>query len=266
MRPSFLKSINPDVIVEMLEMACRLEKWNKVIETAGILYECVQCLYREQQYRKAKSLPLLIFELEHPMVYYYGFSHLMRGMACQEKGQYAESRAYIDKYAELGWLEDLGEDGLEVVEEFRFLAEANGYAMELLSGRVEVLAAYTDFLRENLEEVLPGLDTILRTALRHGLNVDELLETFAEQTAEFGTYEDEGNLAHYYRFSHHLALYQKRAGRTEEALEQVLQALRLAHRSGNDSYFTRSLALFELLRDWATAEQVREVQGMIKEQ
>ncbi|WP_438498371.1 DNA-binding protein [Paenibacillus sp. IHBB 3054] len=265
MRPSFLKSINPDVIVEMLEMACRLEKWNKVIETAEILYECVQCLYQEQQYRKAKSLPMLTFELQHPMVYYYGFSHLMRGMAYQEKGQYEESRAYIDKYAELGWLEDLGEDGLEVVEEFRSLAQANGHALELLSGHVEVLAAYTDFLRENPEEVLPGLDTILRAALRHGLNVDELLETFSDQTAEFGTYEDEGNLAHYYSFSHHLALYQKRARRTEEALEQVLQAVRLAHRSGNDSYFKRSLALFESLRDWATAEQVREVQRMIKE-
>ncbi|CQR59106.1 hypothetical protein PRIO_6759 [Paenibacillus riograndensis SBR5] len=48
-------------------------------------------------------------------------------------------------------------------------------------------------MRENPEEVLPGLDTILRAALRHGLNVEELLETFAEQTAEFGTYEDEGN-------------------------------------------------------------------------
>jgi hypothetical protein len=91
---------------------------------------------------------------------------------------------------------------------------------------VEVLAAYTDFLRENPEEVLPRLDTILRAALRHGLNVDELLEAFAEQG---------------------------------------LQAVKLAHRSGNDSYFTRSLAIFELLRDWATAEQVREVQGMIKE-
>lgn len=77
MRPSCLKTINPDVIVEMLEMACSLEKWNKVKETAEILYECVQCLYQEQQYRKAKSLPLLTFELEHPMVYYYGFSHLM---------------------------------------------------------------------------------------------------------------------------------------------------------------------------------------------
>ncbi|ASA20542.1 hypothetical protein B9T62_06830 [Paenibacillus donghaensis] len=166
-------------------MACRLEKWDKVIETSEILYECVQCLYQEQQYRKAKSLPLLTIELGHPLVYYYGFSHLIRGMAYQEKGKYEEARACIDKYAEMGWLEDLGEDWVEVVEEFRFLAQANGYALELLSGRVEVLTTYTDFLRENPEEVLPALDVILQATLRYELDVDELLKMFAEQTAEF---------------------------------------------------------------------------------
>ncbi|MEK3696240.1 DNA-binding protein [Paenibacillus sp. FSL R10-2199] len=264
MRPSFLKSLNLDVIVEMIEMACRLEKWDKVIETSEILYECVQYLYQEQQYRKAKASPLLTIGLEHPLVYYYGFSYLTRGMAYQTKENYEEARAYIDKYAELGWLEDLGEDGLEVVEEFRFLAQANGYALELMSGRVGVLTSYTAFLRENPEEVLPGLDVILQAALRYGLDLDELLMMFAEHTAEFSTYEDEGNLVHFYRFSYQLALYYKRAGRMVEALEQILQAVRLAYRSGNDSHSTRSLALFESLRDWATVEQVNEVQALIK--
>lgn len=105
---------------------------------------------------------------------------------------------------------------------------------------------------------------ILQAALRYGLDLDELLMMFAEHTAEFSTYEDEGNLEHFYRFSHHLALYYKRAGRMVEALEQILQAVRLAYRSGNDSHSTRSLALFESLRDWATVEQVNEVQALIK--
>lgn len=265
MRPSFLKSLNLDVIVEMVEMACRLEKWDKVIETSEILYECVQCLYQEQQYRKAKSSPLLTIQQEHPLVYYYGFSYLTQGMAYQEQGEYEEARTYIDKYAEMGWLEDLGEDGLEVVEEFRFLAQVNGYALELLSGRIGVLTSYTAFLRENPEEVLPGLDVILQAALLYGLDVDELLMMFAEHTAEFNTYEDEGNLVHFYRFSYQLALYYKRAGSMVEALEQILQAVKLAYRSGNDSYFTKSLALFESLRDWATVEQVSEVQALIRD-
>ncbi|MBT2289288.1 DNA-binding protein [Paenibacillus albidus] len=264
MRPSILKSLKPDVIVEMLEMAFRLENWDKMIETADILYDCVQCIYQERQYRKAKELPLLLLELERPLVYYYGFSHLMRGMAHQERGQYVESRACIDKYAELGWLEDLGEEGLEVVEEFRFVAQANGYALDLISGRVGVLDAYAEFLRENPEEVLLGLDTIVRAALRHGRDVDDLIAAFAEQTAEFGMYEDEGNLVHYYHYSYHMALYQKRAGRQGEALELVLRALRLAHQSGHDGHFKRSLALFESLREWAAGEQVREVQEILR--
>ncbi|ASA24888.1 DNA-binding protein [Paenibacillus donghaensis] len=264
MRPSILKSLKPDVIVEMLEMAFRLENWDKMIKTADILYDCVQCIYQEQQYRKAKELLLLPLELEHPLVYYYGSSHLMRGIAHQEQGQYVESRVCIDKYAELGWLEGLGEEGLEVVEEFRFVAQANGHALDLISGRVEGLDAYAEFLRENPEEVLPGLDTIVRTALRHGLNVDDLIATFAEQTAEFGTYEDEGNLAHYYHYSYHIALYHKRTERRGEALKQVLQALSLAHQSGNDGHFKRSLALFESLREGATGEQVREVQEILR--
>ncbi|NOU79956.1 DNA-binding protein [Paenibacillus sp. LMG 31459] len=264
MRPSFLKSLNLDVIVEMIEMACRLEKWDKVVETSEILYECVQYLYQEQQYRKAKSSPLLRIGLGHPLVYYYGFSYLTRGMAYLKMENYEEARVYIDKYAEMGWLEDLGEDGLEVVEEFRFLAQANGYALELISGQVEVLNSYTAFLRENPEEVLPGLDVILQATLRYGLDVDELLKMFAEQTAEFSTYEDDENLEHCYSFSHHLALYHKRAGRMMDAMEQIVQAVKLAYRSGNDSHATRSLALFESLRDWATVEQVSEIQALIK--
>jgi tetratricopeptide (TPR) repeat protein len=264
-RPSILKSLKPDVVVEMLEMAYRLENWDKMIETADILYDCVQCVYQERQYQKAKELPLLLLELEHPLVYYYGYSHLMRGIAHQERGQYVESRACIEKYAELGWLEDLGEEGLEVVEEFRFLAQANGYALDLISGRVEVLEAYAEFLRENPEEVLPGLDTIVRAALLHGLSVDDLIHMFAEQTAEFGTYEDADNIAHYYRYCYHMAIYHKRSGRQREALEHALQSLRLAHQSGNDGHFKRSMTLFELLREEATEEQSMQYQEILKE-
>lgn len=41
MRTSILKSLKPDIIVEMLEMAVVFENWKKVMETADILYQCV---------------------------------------------------------------------------------------------------------------------------------------------------------------------------------------------------------------------------------
>lgn len=265
MRPSILKSLKPDIIVEMLEMAFYLEKWDKMIETSDILYSCVQCIYEDRQYHKAMEMPVPPVEMEHPLVYYYGFSHLMQGIAHQKLGQYEDSRECIVKYAELGWLEDLGEEGLEVVEEFRYLAKANGYALDLISGRVELLEEYISFLRNNPEEVLPGLDTIVQAALLYELDVDEILQAFAEQTKEFGEYEEVGNISHYYYYCYHLAVYHKRAERQGKSLEYVLQAMQLAHLSGNDSHFKRCMALFESLREGATEEQTQQYHELLKE-
>ncbi|MNI96969.1 hypothetical protein D3C73_1555280 [compost metagenome] len=58
--------------------------------------------------------------LERPLVYYFGLSHLMCGMAHQNQGTYEQARECIYKYAELGWMEDLKEEDIQVVEEFRF--------------------------------------------------------------------------------------------------------------------------------------------------
>lgn len=165
MRTSILKSLKPDIIVEMLEMAVAFENWKKVMETADILYQCVQRIYEERQYHKAMKLPIPHVNLERPLVYYFGLSHLMCGMAHQNLGAYEQARECIYKYAELGWMEDLEGEGLLVVDEFRFLAKTNLYAVDILSGNIELLEEYVAFLQANLEEILPGLNTILQAAL-----------------------------------------------------------------------------------------------------
>ncbi|MNO56487.1 hypothetical protein D3C76_470030 [compost metagenome] len=265
MRPSILKSLKPDIIVEMLEMAYRFEDWDKMLNTAGILYSYAQYVYEERQYHKAKKLPVPILHTERPLVYYFGFSHLMRGIVCQKQGKYEEAKESIYRYAELGWMEDLGEEGEEIAEEFRYLARANLYIVEILSGKTELLDGYARFLQDNPEELLPGLGTILQAAVQYGLDVDDLLHPFAEQSAGFGDYEDAGNISHYYSYCYHLALYHKQAGRLPEALDWTIQSLRLAHQSGHDGNFKRCLALFESLREGVTEEQAGRYHEVLKE-
>ncbi|MEK3900242.1 DNA-binding protein [Paenibacillus sp. FSL R7-0179] len=257
MRPSILKLLNPDIIVEMLEMANRLEDWNKVLNTAGILHSYAQCIYEERQYHKAKGLPVPLMDMQRPLVYYFGFSHLMRGIAYQKQQKYDEAREMIYRYAELGWMEDLGVEGETIAEEFRGLARANLYMVDILSGKNGLLEEYRCFLQDHPEELLPGLGTILQAAVDYGLDVDDLLHTFAEQSAGFGDYEDAGNLSYYLNYCYHLALYHKRGGRLPEAMDWMMQALRLAHQSRHDSNFKRCLASFEALRGKVTAEESR---------
>ncbi|WP_405105321.1 DNA-binding protein [Paenibacillus sp. FSL K6-1217] len=264
MRPSVLKLLNPDIIVEMLEMAYRLEDWDKVLNTAGILYSYAQCIYEERQYHKATGHPVPLMDMQRPLVYYFGFSHLMRGFAYQKQQKYDDAREMIYRYAELGWIEDLGVEGEAIAEEFRGLARANLYAVEILSGKTGLLEEYCCFLQDHPEELLPGLGTILQAAVDYRLDVDDLLHTFAEQSAGFGDYEDAGNLLHYFSYCYHLALYHKRAGRIQEALDWMMQSLRLAHQSRHDGNFKRCLALFEALWEGVTDEQAGEYHELVQ--
>lgn len=239
MRTSILKSLKPDIIVEMLEMAVAFENWKKVMETADILYQCVQRIYEERQYHKAMKLLIPHVNLERPLVYYFGLSHLMCGMAHQNQGAYEQAREYIYKYAELGWMEDLKEDDNQVVEE------------------------YVVFLQDNLEEILPGLNTILQAALMYHLDVGDILHTFVEQIDEFGSYEDAKSISYYYSYCYHLALYYRNCGRLQDAVGITVRAMQLADQSGNDRNFKKCTALFESLRESATAEQISQYRQML---
>ncbi|WP_311080837.1 DNA-binding protein [Paenibacillus polymyxa] len=263
MRTSILRSLKPDIIVEMLEMAVAFENWKKVMETADILYQCVQRIYEERQYHKAMKLSIPHVHLERPLVYYFGFSHLMCGMAYQNQGTYEQARECIYKYAELGWMEDLREEDIQVVEEFRFLAKSNLYAVDILSGNIGLIEEYVAFLQDNLEEILPGLNTILQAALMYHLDVADILHTFAEQIDEFESYEDAENISYYYSYCYHLALYYRKYDRLQDAVGLTLQAMQLADQSGNDRNFKKCTALFESLRESATAEQIREYRQML---
>lgn len=254
MRPSILKALNPDIIVEMLDMAYRLEEWDKMLNAAGVLHSYAQCVYEERLYHKAKGLPVPNLDTGRPLVYYFGFSHLMRGIAYLNKQMYSQSKESISCYAELGWMEDLGSEGQAVAEEFRGLARANLYIVEILSGRTEVLEEYTRFLEEHPEELLPGLGAIVQAAVQYGLDVKDLLDRYAEQSAGFGAYEDRDNISQYYCYCYHLALYRMQEGSAQEALDWTIHSLQLAHRSGHDGHFKRSLALYEKLRGIETAE------------
>jgi hypothetical protein len=55
LRKSILKSLKPDIIVEMLDMAVAFENWNKVMERADMLYQCVESIHEERQEYQSKE-------------------------------------------------------------------------------------------------------------------------------------------------------------------------------------------------------------------
>ncbi|MGN7414642.1 DNA-binding protein [Paenibacillus sp. SAF-068] len=265
MRKSILKSLKPDIIVEMLDMAVAFENWNKVMERADMLYQCVQSIYEERRKYQSKGVPAPHIHIERPLVYYYGFSHLMRGMAHQKMGQVDQARACIDQYAELGWMEDLDEVGMQVVQEFRHKAQVNRYALEIEAGQVELLEEFVNFLLEHPEKRLVGLKVITEAAVRHRWQIDRVLQVFEGQIQGVVRENGSSNNDDVYHCCYQRALYEQWMGRPEEAVEFILQAIWLADKLGMDRYFIKCTALLESLREEATEEQIGRYRMMLEE-
>ena len=79
-----------------------------------MLYNRAHQIYEKQQ----KGVVVKDLDLERPLVYYYGFSHLMRGLGLQKQGEYGQSGECISQYADLSWMTNLEERGYQIVDGF----------------------------------------------------------------------------------------------------------------------------------------------------
>lgn len=210
MHLSILKAFNPDVLVEMLETAHYFEQWGKLLYTADILHSYAQRIYEERLYYKARGITIPLVKMQHPLVYYFGFSQQMRGVAYQHLGDYEQAKDSIYRYVELGWLEDLGTDGQEIAREFRLLAKVNLYAVDILSGKTELLDDYARFLQTYPNGLLDGLIVIMQTALCYGLNVDGQLSYLNDDINEIQLEQDKTAQSKYIRFCYLVDLYNMR--------------------------------------------------------
>jgi hypothetical protein len=196
----------------------------------------------------------------------------MKGMAFQKQGKYEAARDCIEKYAELGWFNGLDQYGEAEVEYYRYVARANLYALDILSGHAEVLQEYIQFLRNNPEELLPGLLSIVEGASRYDYPLEAVLESFAEQIEGFKYFEEPVNVSYYFRFCYQLALYYIKQQQFTVALGYILQSLMLSDTLGmeHEHEFRKCTAIFEIFRSQATATQqdqyITILKGVLKDE
>ncbi|MGY3386865.1 hypothetical protein ACVWZB_004819 [Paenibacillus polymyxa] len=252
-----------DKNVELLQLKFTEHAWDEILLLSDYLHDTAQVVYQQQQEARFLNEPFEL-SLERPLVFYYGFSYLTKATALQKLGRFDAAKEYILKYSELGWFAGMDQAALEEVEQFRFYARANMYANELLEGNTALLDEYVLFLKENDEEVVPGLVTIIETATLHKINVDEVLDEFSDEIEDLGSFEDPKNKAHYFRFLYHLTIYHIHNKRYEDAIRNVLQFL-ASPTMNSDRDFKNFVALFEILRKHASAEQVQEYHKIFEE-
>lgn len=247
-----LESISDiNLLYEMLQAEFSLDGWDAMVHIADKLHHSINAFYEEDQLRQAKGQPRIDTKrLKRSVAFYFGYSMVAKGIALQKMGDYSAARDCIEKYSELGWISGLDDEGKEDVAHFRMIANANTYVLNLLEGNMETLPEYVQFIHNaEEEELLPGIITILESALKHNCNVDWALKEFEPNLdALDGEYETEANIRYYIDHLYLMSLYHFTNGNIYNALNISLKGLRMSDKLKDDTGYKKSMHyLFHLV-------------------
>lgn len=248
MRDLVLDDLHIDSIVDLLKASFTMEDWDKMILIADKLYSSTI------QFEKETRLNYL--QPKRHLVYYYGFSQLAKGIALQNKGQYAEAKMLIEKYSDLSWLDDGSKEAKSEVQFFKLFAKANMLAVNVLEGHQEYLEPYIEFLRRSkIDELIPGLLNIIEAGMRHNFNVHEKIDLFTSDIDKAVDYYVEIRSLYLTKFFYKLSLYYLLHQDYDVAITKILQGLELSNKLNDISTFKKFSVLFEVFRKYASEFQ-----------
>ncbi|WP_018751854.1 hypothetical protein [Paenibacillus sanguinis] len=258
MNSSYLDDLKLDSLVDLLKATYTLEDWDKMIEISDKLYQATQKLEENTEFKQSQC--------ERHMIYYIGHSQLAKGIALQNKGLYRESKALIEKYSDLSWLDDGSDEAKKEITSFRMFAKANMLAVNILEGDLDYLEPYVHFLRESrIDELMPGLLNIIESSLIHGFEIDDLLASFKHKIARAIEYYKHKRALYIMKALYKLSLYYLTRADKIVAIDTILQGLEFSDMLEDNKAFKRFVVIFESTRMYASADQ-QERYSMIIDQ
>lgn len=250
---------------ELFRLSYRQNNWEEADRVANHILSLAERMYENKKKWGELVIPLNQM-LKRSLIFYFGYGFLAKSIVFQKHGLFDLAREYIAKYADLGWYENATEEDIEEIERFKGFAKANGYAVDLLSGKKELLKEYIDYIHENDEETLPGLITIFEAANLNEWNIDEYYySSIPEQLDTFSELEDLGNRVYYVKLLNQLAAYNLNQRRYDVAIKYILDYMQIAVTMDLYREFITTIGMFENVRNLATTEQQIRYQNILQE-
>lgn len=247
-----------DTLVKKINLAFSLNGWEKMIELSKQLYTKAKALYEETLYKKEQRHELSPSTIDRPLVYYYGYSHLTKGVALQKLNRLDETLNCIESYANLDWFNGLDEEGLREVDYFRNIAVGNRISVNVLRGQESALLDLVIFLKENPEEMLPGAILFLQAANRYGFDITPYLQEFDDRIDELGGYDDSEHNAYFITFLEEYVEYASNKNKSNVAIIKLLSTLEFLSTLKDDFAFKKGCMLFKKLEHLATPSQTEK--------
>ncbi len=242
-----------DAATRIMKMTYSFESWHNLLKISDTFFRKASYIYDNFSNNKP-----IESNYQRPLVYYYGYGLLMKGLANKELENYDEARTCIKAYSNLCWFKGLDDEGLNEVEYYKYISEPNNYEVELLSGNLDLIDRYISFLLKNPKETRPGLITLLKVATKFNLNIESQLNQFSNNISIIENMSSNEIIMASYQQTlfYNMIKYKITIHDHNVAIEYCIKLLNSSDITNSDKIFKKAIVLFESLRQYADPIQI----------
>ncbi|WP_106406069.1 helix-turn-helix domain-containing protein [Paenibacillus solani] len=209
------------------------------------------------------------YQGRHPHIFYILYSYLIRAGHYYECRDYEQALYYVGLYEKPDFIKKPTEDECKIIEQFREWAEANRYLFGLMSGQLDVLKKYVDYVASREDEIFLAICSIMIAANRYQLHVDPILDRFKEhlhyrpQKNQISTISEQVTMSRYTRLLAELGIYYLNSKQYDRGLSYILDSLEYSIRIKSDNGMLRCMGIFEQFRHSSSEEILRRYDELI---
>ncbi|ASA26192.1 hypothetical protein B9T62_05290 [Paenibacillus donghaensis] len=266
--------------VNRLDEANQLEALKQLMHVFGLVHKWVKVDALAMEMHRVATIQ---YELQNselsdkdcrrkgrPLYYYILYACLARSKASEECGDYKRALEFVALYSNgESWVQEKTEESRRIIAQFSEWAIANTYLYRLMSGDVEVIDEYGNYIASQEDEIFVAIRFMVQAANRYGCNIDSILERFSayipyqSDKTDFGEYKLAILQEGYAQFLSDLAVYRLNQNQ-DYAIKYILKSLELSIRINSSKNIITCMSLFEQYRDRADLETKKEFKKLSK--
>ncbi|KZE66699.1 DNA-binding protein [Paenibacillus jamilae] len=253
-----------DALKDLANVYRSLRKWDKVEEIAKLMRAKAEIQYNLKHEHKSRKHTECTDKLNRPLFVYISYADLLCAGVYEAQGDYHQALQYTYAYANLDWVKETDEDTQHWIGLFKHWSKANIIVNKLLSGDIEVLQDYIEYIDAvediNQEDKVIQLLNIMIAANRYNIDVSNIIKRFEadivslSQHSPSNMYTQQVVPDYFAWCGYELAHYYLHRNSYDDGFKHLMYSMVSYHTLNNETYFINCMGLFLHFREHATPE------------
>ncbi|WP_068496587.1 helix-turn-helix transcriptional regulator [Paenibacillus kribbensis] len=255
-----------DALKDLANIYRSMRKWDKVDEAARKMRGKAEVQYSMRHQQKNRKIREHEKETRGALFGYIAYADLLLTGVSEAQGDYQQALQYTYAYTDLDWVLEEDEETQHWVNLFKHWSEGNIYYYKLLSGDINVLNDYIEYIaaatNETDKELVTMLLNLMFAANQYQLDVDHVIKRFEividsfmqQGEPSYDIYTNQVIPEQFARLSYELAYYYLYRGMYNDGFKYLMYSIENYHTLNNETYYINCIGMFEHFRAYVVPE------------